>query len=142
MKRTLPYGLLFDLLKFFKKRDMDYTIDESVRELFKPVENIKLEYKQKFLPRDYQLDCIETAIKRRRGILISATGSGKSAIISYIISNLLDNKLVKNTLIIVPTLSLIEQFKSDLLDYGVGSVLIGIANKDHKEFNKVIVIST
>jgi superfamily II DNA or RNA helicase len=142
MKRTLPYGLLFDLLKFFKKKGMEYTVDDSVKELFKPVENIKFEYKQKFFPRDYQLDCIETAIKRRRGIILSPTGSGKSAIISYIISNLLDNKLVKNALIIVPTLSLIEQFKSDLLDYGIEPVLIGIANKDHKEFNKVIVIST
>jgi len=65
-----------------------------------------------------------------------------SLIVSYLIKILSENNEANQSLIIVPTLSLITQFKKDMIDYGIDKEKIGIANKDKKEFDSDIVVST
>ena len=144
-KRVLPYGLFLELYKFLKKENYlgQVKIDDDLKKLFKnDINNIDITYDLKFQPYDYQQDIIEDALKKTKGIYVAATGSGKSLIITYIIKNLYINNLTKKHIIIVPTTSLIEQFYYDLIDYGIDEELLGIANKDKKQFEKTIVIST
>jgi len=143
-KRTLPVGLLLRLFKFLKDNGYtDIDIEDNLKNYFNSsIKNIEYNYDLKYPPRDYQKDCIEDAIKKGHGIYLCSTGSGKSLIISYIIKILYENNITKNHLIIVPTVQLVDQFKSDIIDYGIDKKLIGIANKDYKQFDHPIVIST
>ena len=68
----------------------------------------------KHQPRDYQLDAFVHAVRKRRAILLSPTGSGKSLII-YLLACWYRSK----TLVIVPTTSLVHQMTSDFEDYGL-----------------------
>ena len=67
-------------------------------------------------PRDYQMDAFIKGVRERRSLLLSPTGSGKSFIIY-----LLTRYYAKRTLIIVPTVNLVNQLSSDFDDYGFNS---------------------
>lgn len=143
MSRSLPYGLLIDFLRFHKKYypGDPLNVEPDVKNLFKG-EKVEINYDLKFVPWNFQQDCIEAALKHTKGIIRSATGSGKSLMIAYIIKTLFENKKGKKAIIIVPNLSLIEQFKDDLIDYGIDGGLIGKVSSKNKEWNKSIVVST
>jgi superfamily II DNA or RNA helicase len=143
VKKSLPYGLLSDFVRFHKKcfPNIELTFDKGVSELFHgPALNIKYDLSLK--PRDYQQECVEIMLKHSKGIVRAATASGKSLIIAYVIKNLIDNKITKRHLIIVPTIMLVTQFFNDLIDYGFDKKLLGKAWQKEKQFDKTIVIST
>jgi superfamily II DNA or RNA helicase len=142
----MPYGLLLDFIKIHKKLfpDLKIEADDGVRNLFKGPE-LEINYNLKFQPRPYQKEAIETCLKYTKGLIVSSTASGKSLVISYIIKTLLNNASktnVKNAIIVVPSTSLIAQFKKDMIDYGISENHIGKVYADFKEWNKTIVIST
>lgn len=66
--------------------------------------------------RDYQWDGIYNAIKYQRNLFLSPTGSGKSLIIYAIARYYYEHKKI---LIIVPTVSLVEQMYKDFVNYGI-----------------------
>lgn len=72
--------------------------------------------------RYYQKDAILACLSYGRGLVECPTGSGKSFIIGNLIYNmLLEDSLqrdLKHILIFVPSRQLVDQFYSDLLDYG------------------------
>lgn len=74
VKKTLPYGLLIDLIKFHRKAypDTEIKIDDDVLHLFRGL-STNIDYDLKFEPHYYQKDCIEAALKYKRGIIRSAT---------------------------------------------------------------------
>lgn len=141
--RRLPYGLLTDLMKFTKDEFPDLTIsaDDDVKQLFKGMVNPDPTWKLKYYPYPYQEECICTALKYSKGLFSVVTAGGKSLIIAYVIKELLKEN-IKNCIIIVPTAGLVEQFYSDLLDYGMYPELLGKVDAKHKDFDKQIVIST
>ena len=49
---------------------------DEIKDLFRG-DDLKGVYDLKYEPRDYQLECIEAAIKYRNNIIVSAVGSGK-----------------------------------------------------------------
>ncbi len=141
--RSFPYGLFLDVLRFSKKEFPDYpiTITDGVKSMFRGIDPKDLKYNLIHQPYNYQQECIESLISKGKGICVVATAGGKSLIIGYLISNideLFDNK----SLIIVPTLQLVDQFKGDLIEYGFSEDRIGMVNSKSKEFHKPIVIST
>mgnify|MGYP006288953647 CR=1 FL=1 len=142
--RTFPYGMLFDYIRTHKKEypRNPLSVDENVKELFKNEYGYKLYYDLKFEPRPYQDDCIKASLDYTKGIIRSATASGKSLVISYVIWNLLKNGLVSNSIIIVPSTTLIRQFHDDMLEYGIPDNMIGEVWAKKKEWDKQIVIST
>ena len=78
---------------------------------------------QVLVMRDYQEKAIEAILTKGygRGMIESATGSGKSFIIANLIYTMQSLGLPKpgfRTLIYVPNIQLVEQFYSDLLSYG------------------------
>ena len=134
--RSFPYGLFLDYYRFHyeKYRRIKLKVDPKILALFKGYD-MKINYNLKYYPYDYQKDIIETAIQKRNGLFISPTASGKSIMISYILQNMFDNHKEMNSVIIVPSTSLVKQFKNDMIDYGMDKNLIGEVYAKKKEWN-------
>jgi superfamily II DNA or RNA helicase len=147
----LPAGLYPHLLQFAEQRDYSIEVDDSpygkpddynkfdVKELYQFIESLNMPY----TIRDYQFDAVSTGIHRKRGILLSPTGSGKSLIIYALMRWYLEN-YNKMVLVIVPTTSLVEQMYGDFKDY-----VYDVENEVHKIYSgkdknttKRIVVST
>ena len=96
----------------------------------------------KFKPRDYQIEGIYDALKYNRKLLISPTASGKSLMIYGIVRYYVERN--QNTLIVVPTTSLVEQMYKDFADYGwdVGSYCHKIYAGKERETNSQVIITT
>lgn len=142
----LPYGLFPDFLRKHKKLfpQLKLEIDSRIKGLFKGP-NIDIKYDLSLKPRPYQEETIETTLRRTKGIIRSATASGKSLAIAYILKNLLDNEHITEVfrgLIVVPSKSLVEQFKGDMVEYGIPYDSIGKVYDIHKQWDNSIVIST
>lgn len=143
---TMPYGLLFDFIRTHKKNfpRNKLTISDEVKSLFKGPK-LKPKYDLKLKPYGYQEDCIMACLNYTKGIIRSATASGKSLVITYIIKTLLENKTktnVKKALIIVSGKQLMAQFIGDFKEYGLKGYSIGKVYADSKEWDKDIVVST
>ena len=120
--RTVPAGLYPLVYKTCREMRYDLQVDEGVRldqtkdpkpdtEAFLNSLDLPIE------PRDYQLEQFETAISCRRGVICSPTGSGKSLVVYLVLRWLLEHNPGK-VILIVPTVSLVEQMWSDFKDYG------------------------
>ena len=95
-----------------------------------------------FTPRDYQVEAFVAAVRKRRMLLLSPTGSGKSLII-YLLIRLYLTQHKKKHLIIVPSTSLVAQMKKDFGDYGLDvSCIHQIMSGKDKNTEKPIIIST
>ena len=158
MSGELPAGLYPHLLKFSEQREYDlecidskYGLPENynkidVKEIYEFVKTLDLP----FDIRDYQFDAVTTGIHRKRGILLSPTGSGKSLII-YVLAMYWLTRLTTGVkypqggrvLVIVPTTSLVEQMHNDFKEYGCpeGAMHRIYSGKD-KTFESAICIST
>jgi superfamily II DNA or RNA helicase len=141
--RTIPFGLVLDLIKFHKTEwsGLPYIISNDVKGLF---QGITPNYEQDLLfkPYDYQDDCISTCLKISKGIIRSATASGKSLMISYVQRALFNQVKIKNGIIVVPSIGLVSQFYDDMQDYGINMNYVGRVGDDWREWNNPLVIST
>jgi superfamily II DNA or RNA helicase len=144
--RTIYRGLVPKIIEFCVERDYKYEyINESYSTEFSLVEA------QEFIkslnltkePRDYQVEAFVHAIRNKRSLLLSPTASGKSLIIYLIIRYLLKTK--KKGLIVVPTISLVEQMYGDFEEYGwkkADEKVHRIYQGKSKSTDKPITIST
>lgn len=114
--KLFPKGLLTELLFFLEASDYKVQNNIIVEDLFKDsnkeLETFLLNNKLPHILHDYQKNSILLALKERRGIHICGTGGGKSLII-YSVARIVPDKV----LIVVPTLSLVHQLKSDFTEY-------------------------
>jgi superfamily II DNA or RNA helicase len=147
----LPAGLIYHLIKFCETRG--YVIEPVVSEKYGPVYSEErpkgkdlLNFVEKlnlpFKIRDYQYLAVIEGLKRKRAILLSPTGSGKSLIIYTLASWFLAHNRQK-VLVIVPTTSLVEQMENDFVSYNMPK---GLSHKIYsgkdKDTKCPIVIST
>lgn len=144
--RTFPFGLLLEYIKLHKKyfKDYDLKADNEVKEIYKSPK-IPIKYDLSLQPRPYQKEAIEICLKSSKGIIRSATASGKSLIISYIIKNILKNRnitKVRRNIIVVPSIQLVEQFYNDMIEYGINEKYIGRVHAKSHQWDLPIVIST
>tara|TARA_B110000858_G_scaffold195494_1_gene252046 strand:- start:730 stop:2181 length:1452 start_codon:yes stop_codon:yes gene_type:complete len=140
MTKRMYSGLIPHVQRFCKERDYNLIIaDEYAAEAFSIdeandfIETLGIS----LTPRDYQVDAFAHAIKNRRALLLSPTASGKSLII-YLITQYYKKK----TLLIVPTVSLVQQMAGDFKDYGYKDECHLISAGVDKESTEDIVIST
>jgi len=123
-KNLLGIGLLDDLLSFLDNNEIEYILDiEDEKNVSKDtikerIDSIIKQAELPFKPRDYQYKGIIEGIFNKKCILVSATSSGKSLMI-YIIMlyNLKYNQ--GSSLLIVPSINLVEQMYADFIDYGI-----------------------
>lgn len=126
--RTLPAGLFYHLEEFCINRGYILSPEKSNYGAADARNNISrsdlddwiANANLPFSLRDYQYKCVGEALTRKRAILLSPTGSGKSFIIYNVVRYWLQHlaRDAGRVLVIVPTTSLVEQMHSDFLQYG------------------------
>ena len=150
-KNQIYVGLLDKLVSFCKNYEYEYEFlnNKYYGTPFEVNEHISYEGVKdyvtsisKYKPRDYQIDGIYDALKHNRKLLIAPTASGKSLMIYGIVRYYVEKK--QNTLIVVPTTSLVEQMYKDFADYGwdVGSYCHKIYAGKERETNSQVIITT
>jgi superfamily II DNA or RNA helicase len=163
--RTMGSGLYRQVLDFARIRDYTTGVIDNFEETgYESVDyvtpNINEEVIGKYMTelnlyargeplelRDYQIKGVTVAIRDRQAILLACTGAGKSAIL-YGISRYITEELDGRVLVLVPTVGLTTQLKSDFMDYsshngyGVDESMHLISAGADKNVNKPIVVST
>jgi len=81
-RSVFPTGLLTKVTKFFESRNILYTIDDR-RPFIAQGEELEI---QEYTPRPYQKEAVDLAVFHGRGIIKSATGSGKTLIAAMIVA--------------------------------------------------------
>lgn len=150
----LPAGLIDHLQNFADQRGYEIGVEESEygypdsvskkekidpKEIIEFIHNLSLPHEI----RDYQFDAVCRGLERKRAILLSPTGSGKSLIIYVLVRYFLNMLAEENqkVLVIVPTTSLVEQMTNDFLEYGYDNVHKIYSGKD-KDTTMPIIVST
>ena len=150
-KKEIYVGLLDRIIQFCKDHEYTYEfVDNKHYGLpFEVNEMISNEGVKDYMtaisrhkPRDYQIDGVYDALRHNRKLLISPTASGKSLMIYSIVRYFVEKQ--KNTLIVVPTTSLVEQMYKDFADYGwdVGSFCHKIYAGKERETDSQVIITT
>ena len=150
-KGEIYVGLLDRIIQFCKDHNYTYEFLESeyyglpfeVND-FISLEGVKdyMNSISKYRPREYQVDGVYDALRHNRKLLISPTASGKSLMIYSIVRYYVEKN--QNTLIVVPTTSLVEQMYKDFADYGwdVGSFCHKVYAGRERETNSQVIITT
>ena len=144
-------GLLDKIQKFCEDHEYTYEFldNKFFGTPFEVNENISFEGVKdymtsisKYAPREYQVEGVYDALKHNRRLLISPTASGKSLMIYSIVRYYVEKQ--QNTLIVVPTTSLVEQMYKDFADYGwdVGSFCHKIYAGKERETDSQVIITT
>ena len=118
--KTIPFGLIKRLKNYCRYQDYDFRTKIDLTDNDFDVEDAKDFIAQLELPfevRGYQIESFIHTIRKQRSIIVSPTASGKSLIIYLIIQFLY--QMGRTTLMIVPTVNLVTQMKSDFDDYAV-----------------------
>ena len=150
-------GLAEYILKFAEERG--YTVTIPAKNDFKITPEGVQQFIEGFLKvcvggkrakaHSHQINAVHHAMEKERCLLLSPTGSGKSLIIYALLRYYLDKiPKGKKVLVIVPTVSLVEQMFSDFADYSgengwdVGKNCHKILSGASKTTDKRVVIST
>ncbi len=144
-------GLLDKIQKFCEDHEYTYEFldNKFFGTPFEVNENISYEGVKDYMtsisryaPREYQVEGVYDALKHNRRLLISPTASGKSLMIYSIVRYYVEKQ--QNTLIVVPTTSLVEQMYKDFADYGwdVGSFCHKIYAGKERETDSQVIITT
>lgn len=132
-KKLLYSGLSPYVQKFAEERGITVHIQSEPE-----INQLDLSYIEQlnlpFQPRDYQQLALVKCIKKGRGLVLSPTASGKSLII-YLLMQYYN----QNTLIIVPTTSLVHQMASDFVDYGYDQPIHKIMSGKEKTSHRCTV---
>ena len=150
-KQEVYIGLLDRIIQFCKDHEYTYEFIESEYyglpfevNSFISKEGVKdyITSISKYRPREYQVEGVYDALKHNRKLLISPTASGKSLMIYSIVRYYVEKQ--QNTLIVVPTTSLVEQMYKDFADYGwdVGSFCHKVYAGKQRETDSQVIITT
>ena len=118
--QTIYAGLLHHIEQFAQDRDYDiaYPSDLNIASSFSLHEGNEFasSLNLPFDPRDYQTEAFVTCVRDHRKLILCPTGSGKS-LIAYLLTRYYQQQCEGKILIIVPTISLVNQLYADFADY-------------------------
>lgn len=124
---------LLEILGYTKKPPIPNDLKLRISEVLKNIQPFEL--------RDFQVDAICDALFLKNLFIRAATGSGKSAIIAMIAKILCSGGL--QGVILVPNISLVNQFDADLKDYKIDIPVKLIGGKyNDKSLDSTLTIST
>jgi superfamily II DNA or RNA helicase len=117
-------GLLHELKEFLVLNQIKFQSSDDLNNCFDigfKTPHIK---QYSLVYRDHQKQSIENALKFGRGIIVVPTAGGKTLIMCSIIESLRQNLSDPNakSLVIVPSIQLVEQTAEDFKSYGMGKV--------------------
>ena len=123
----IPTGLL-EILNLWQKPETPQDFKDSYTQ--------KIEKLKPFDLYDFQYNALYDALYNERLMIKAATGSGKSLVIALLVKILVDKGL--KGLILVPNISLVKQFDSDLKSYNLylNPLLVGGNEKGFKNIDK------
>lgn len=133
--QQIYFGLVEQILTFASKNNYSVVFENFVYPPSAPITYSQSEEFYKTLnlpvvPYDFQIQGLTEALNRRRSILLSATASGKSLLLYAII-----RRLPLKTLLIVPTVSLVEQMVSDFNSYSKNDDSFDAYSSCHRIYN-------
>ena len=138
---TLYAGLIPYIKQFCEDREYDVDVDPILEQTdefsIKDAKDFIKELSPTMEPRDYQLDAFVKCVRSKRRLVLSPTASGKSFII-YLLTRWYESK----TLVIVPTISLVNQMAKDFEDYGYKEQIHRISAGAEKYTENNITVST
>lgn len=130
-------GFTSTLINKCEELNIEYSINQDLNDIVHPnlcVNKIKQVINPNFTYRDYQLTLLAKMLKEGRGVILSPTRSGKSLVLAGLCHNTLlnsDKNDIKNILIVVPNLQLLEQMADDFENYlSVKNYIINVRYKD------------
>lgn len=123
--RALAYKYR-DIVEFLRQEGVeieDHVLDNVIPS---PVYDVEFDFEL----REYQKEAVEKWMRSKRGVIVLPTGAGKTIIALEII-----RRLSVSTLVVVPTLALLEQWKERLSVFGN----VGEFSGRKKELNPITV---
>lgn len=149
---TLPIGCFDKLINLCNNSGIKYKVADyeliDVDVTTDKINNfIQNDIKCELILRDYQINAVLGSFNKNKCITLLPTSSGKSFIQFTIINYLLQKGYIKKALLIVPTVSLVDQMQYDFLDYAKNvkdykENIHCIYSGKSKESDKSIIIST
>jgi superfamily II DNA or RNA helicase len=146
-----PIGLLPQIYECAKKFNYQVKLNFDMSKLSNIIPDVNIDefaekiFKANFVLRDYQFNAIKASLESKRGVCLSCTSSGKSAMIYTIFRYLIERLDKKKTMLIVPNTSLVEQMFSDFIDYGwldINKYVTKLYAGRKPDFSKPILITT
>lgn len=149
---TLPIGCFDKLINLcnnsgIKYKVVDYELIQVDSSIEKINDFLKNDIKCELILKDYQVNAILGSFNKNKCISLLPTSSGKSLIQFAVINYLLQKGYIKKALLIVPTVSLVDQMGYDFLDYAKNvkdykDNIHCIYSGKSKQSEKPIIIST
>lgn len=142
--RQIYRGLLSRIIEWADDRNLTYELSNELvsnhvgdpKKLEEFANSVIPEHLEK---RDYQIEAFQSMVNSGRLTLLSPTSSGKSLLI-YLIIKYFNTK----TLLVVDSISLLNQMEFDLKSYGfdIGSDLHKVVDKQKDDPNKQVILTT
>lgn len=140
------FGMLDNILSFLQANQIEYKIDDEVSKnlnfnfVDKKIETFEPDY----VYRDHQLKSIEKALKKGSGVILIPTAGGKTLIMAGLIKSIHAN--IQNndgiTLVLVPTIQLVEQTYNDFVSYGIENISKWSGKNKLDPNSKIIIAGT
>lgn len=144
-----PKGLVPKVIQYIRDSSYDFTLDTEFQRFKEQIDFDYTTLNLPFVPHDFQLKAVDILLTKKRQVILSATGSGKSLVtylmVHAILAKILDGQKI---LITVPTISLVSQLFNDFKDYSVNNswdvdeYVHTIIGGSKKHTSKPIIIST
>jgi len=136
-------GMLDEIQNYLTSLQIPYTsvITDPLKEQFKPSYNIKQLSTLNKEARDYQVETLNNCLSNGRGTVVIGTAGGKTLTMALLTKTISDNIKNTKTLIIVPTLQLVEQTYNDFIEYGIDTKTITKWSGNNKpDFSASIIV--
>ena len=136
-------GLLGEIIQFLDLNHYQYSIPKDLSKIFNSgFEQPNVEFFDKKTYRDYQEKSIYAALRQGRGVTVIPTAGGKTLIMAGLIKSL--GKLLPTfkTLVLVPSIQLVEQTANDFLEYGLSGVSKWSGNNEYNPDSSIVVVGT
>ncbi|NBX75076.1 MAG: DEAD/DEAH box helicase [Proteobacteria bacterium] len=120
-------GLAENICAYLQSEQFFFKLDQKLNDILNVgYKNFNIHQFYCLNYRDHQEKSIKEAMKKGRGVIIIPTAGGKTLIMAGVIESMqnnisVDSKRLK-TLVIVPSIQLVEQTTSDFIKYGIESV--------------------
>jgi superfamily II DNA or RNA helicase len=137
-------GLTGDIISFLNLNNFQLEVSPDLKNLYNPgFQNpVVLSFNSKPY-RDYQEKSIYAVLKQGRGVTVIPTAGGKTLIMAGVIKSL--TGMVSNnlkTLVLVPSIQLVEQTANDFIEYGLTNVSKWSGDNEYNPDSSIIVAGT
>lgn len=140
------FGFYGEILKYLRDNQItNITFSEEFKKRLKcGMNDFEFWDELKYDARYYQKESVIAGLKRGYGILLLATGAGKSLAQALLIENYMRNVPhgTFKCLIIVPGLSLVNQLQNDFADYGVTFTYSGWTGDKPLQDTQVVICNS